>query len=108
MPPGASKLKHIDLSKPTPSVKGIPAPVLGRNQELLNQRNLKIAVRYYYHNALKKTNVHSTIQALVYEFDLNSYTIERILRKEADVIIEMKKNRTSVSALRKEYHWYQW
>lgn len=108
MPHGASKLKHIDLSKPSPSSKGTPAPVMGRSKELLSKRNHKIAIRYYYHNALKKASVTSTIQALVYEFDLDSYTIERILRQEADTIIEMKKNKTSVSTFRKEYHWYQW
>ena len=105
---GSRKLKHIDLSKPAPTPKGNAVPVLGRNKELLNRRNRKIAIRYYYHNALKNRPISKTLEILIYEFDLDSYTISKILKREADSIIEMKKNKVTIVTLKKEFDLPTW
>ena len=105
---GSHTLKHIDFSKPDHSSNtGVGAK--GRSRLLLDRRNKKIIVRYYYFNAVKGLSFDKTLEMLNYEFDIDFRTLANVLRREADTITEMRKKKPSLDSLKKQYpllfHW---
>ena len=83
---GSQKLKHLDFSQTTVIAPPGRMPNRGRNPELLSRRNKRIISRYYYWNAIKKKNVSCAIELLMFEFDLDSYTLAQIINKEEAAI----------------------
>lgn len=105
---GQQSLAFLDFSEPPKTVTIPLLPGRGRSKELIERRNNKILVRYYYHNSICNKKWNEAIECLINEFDLDDRTISNIIKSGADHIHDMRQKKPSVDSLKKLFAWPKW
>jgi hypothetical protein len=95
--------KPFICEDPNPIKKG-----RGRSGTLINNRDRKLVLRYYYHTSICKTKYEETINNLVNEFDLAERTITDRLLLNNDTINELMKLHPNKNTLKKEVPYFSW
>lgn len=80
----------------------------GRSDTLLQNRDRKLILRYYYHTFFKRLKYDETICQLINEFDLAERTITDRLQRNNDAINVIMKSRPMVHELKKEVPYFSW
>jgi len=80
----------------------------GRSDTLIQSRDRKLLLRYYYHTFFKRLKYNDTIRQLIAEFDLAERTITDRLLLNNDLINEVMKVKPPVFELKKEFPFYSW
>ena len=80
----------------------------GRSQELLAQRDEKLASRFYYYAHIKGENYESTTNALEQEFDICERVVIDRLKANQIILDELFKNRPAVSILKRKFPYFVW
>jgi hypothetical protein len=91
------------FSEPNTTIQG-----RGRSDILIQNRDRKLVLRYYYHTKFKRLKYDDTIRQLIYEFDLAERTITDRLQLLNDMINEVMKDKPPVVELKREYPYYSW
>jgi len=80
----------------------------GRSGFLIERRDNKLILRYYYHTWLKKKSYEETITRLSFEFDLAERTIQDRLMLNSDTVSEIMKKKPPVFEMKREYPYFTW
>jgi len=80
----------------------------GRSDTLIQNRDRKLLLRYYYHTYFTRLKYDDTIHQLITEFDLAERTIIDRLQMNNDLINEIMKARPMVNELKKEVPYFSW
>lgn len=80
----------------------------GRSQELLAQRDEKLAVRFYYYAQIKGENYESTISALVGEFDICDRVVIDRLKANQEILDELFNTKPPTAQLKRKIPHFVW
>ncbi|PQJ11770.1 hypothetical protein CJD36_008220 [Flavipsychrobacter stenotrophus] len=80
----------------------------GRRSELANNRNRKMACRYYYYTSILKYSYENTMQALENDFDLSKITIIEIVERLTDNLKELKVKKVNREELEEAFPSFNW
>lgn len=80
----------------------------GRNNELIQHRNRKLAARYYYYSYLLGLKFTRCLEHLVIEFDLSESRICDLISQQCDSVSEMEHSAIGVAELRRAYPFMVW
>jgi len=82
--------------------------VRGRSNNLINIRDRKLAIRYWYYTVIKKLSYEETIKHLQAEFDIAEYTVVKRLEKENGHINQLMESNPAIAELKKEFSYFIW
>ncbi|MEJ5316770.1 hypothetical protein [Tenuifilum osseticum] len=80
----------------------------GRNPDLLQRRDQKLAYRFYYHAQLRGLSYSDTLKVLSEEFDLCERVVVDRLRANQQLVDELFASRPTATRLRRAYPFYTW
>lgn len=106
---GGNVYKELLLWEAEPAPEQSTVLVKGRNPELVERRNEKIAYRFVYwlkRHPQYRYEVH--LAQLAQEFDLAEVTIGEIIQQTGDVIARIKKEWPAVKELKERWPWIVW
>jgi hypothetical protein len=99
-----NQLQQLDLF-PTTATSG-----RGRNPELLQQRNEKMAYRYYYYAYLKQTRGWEYIVTMLsVEFDISTTTVSKTVTMVlSETLKDIFQQKPSVQDLKRKFPYLVW
>jgi hypothetical protein len=80
----------------------------GRSGYLIERRDNKLMLRYYFHTWHKKLSYDDTIRQLSLEFDLAERTIQDRLLMNSETVSQLMRQKPPVVSMRKEFPFYNW
>ena len=80
----------------------------GRSQELLAQRDEKLAIRFYYYAHIKGENYEGTINSLVIEFDICERVVIDRLKANQEILDELFSNKPPTAQLKRKIPHFVW
>ncbi len=80
----------------------------GRSESRLQNRDEKMAYRFYYHAEICKLKYSSVLSSLSVEFDIDESVVTVRLKKIADILDRIFKEKPTVRSLRKKFPYYSW
>lgn len=88
--------------------KSQPRRKKGRNEELLQRRDRKLALRFYYYAHLKQLSYRDTISALMVEFDICERVVLDRLRANQDYLDSVFAEKPPISKLQRTIPYFNW
>jgi hypothetical protein len=101
---GSQKLFKPFFAEVTEAIK----PGRGRSETLINKRDRKLILRYYYYTSICRLKYEETIKQLINEFDLAERTITDRLQLNNDQINEVMKQKPTPQKLKIEIPHFKW
>lgn len=92
----------------TPKVENTNPKKLGRDEQLLADRNLLLLHRHYFHFKIKEKQYHRGLEALVDEFFLAERTIVNIVQDNTNVLKELRQLKPDVKYFKRKYPFMNW
>lgn len=81
----------------------------GRNADMLEQRNKRLAARLYYYRRWHTMVIQEYVyRLLMLEFDLTLSTLSQLLPHLQDEMRRLKATKPELKELRSEYFWMVW
>ncbi len=80
----------------------------GRNEELLQRRDNKLAMRFYYYAHIQQMSYRDTIKALMLEFDICERVVLDRLRANQDYLDSLFSEQPAISKLQKAVPYFAW
>ncbi len=80
----------------------------GRSIELLSRRDNKLAARFYYYSAIKKATFQTTIDNLVFEFDIRERVVIDRLKDNQEKIDDHFRKKTTLAELARMFPHFKW
>lgn len=80
----------------------------GRSSKHIQNRNHKLAARFYWYSVLLGLNFTRCLEELEQEFDITSARICDLLADCGDIITELERNNITVQQLKSRYTFLNW
>lgn len=80
----------------------------GRSLRLIEKRNRKLAVRFYWYSSVLNLKFSKCLEELENEFDISQSRICDLLTETGDLLSTLEQNKTSVKQLQQLYPFMAW
>lgn len=80
----------------------------GRNPELIERRNEKLADRLYFYRVFGKLDNDTALHILSREFDIAAFTIGEIAMKQSNYLKDLQKEEVTIVQLKKKWPYLSW
>ncbi len=80
----------------------------GRSSKHIQNRNHKLAARFYWYSVILGLNFTRCLEELEQEFDITSARICDLLAECGDIITELERNHITVQQLKNRYTFLNW
>lgn len=80
----------------------------GRNAELINYRNQKLAARFYFYSCIIGLKFSKCLEFLIPEFDISESRICDLLAENAEIVSRMERKEIGLNELKQQYPFLNW
>ncbi|CAM3980170.1 hypothetical protein ELBR111191_20570 [Elizabethkingia bruuniana] len=80
----------------------------GRSPFLIQNRNNKLAARFYWYSCLLGLNFSRCLSELEQEFDISESRICDLISECGDIISELERNQVSIQQLKSRFPFFSW
>jgi len=101
-------IEFTERDKTNTVTKGADRKRRGRSVEMMEQRNRKLAYRYYYYTKFLKYGYDQTLAVLRHEFDLTECTLGQWIEDNRDLLVAVRSENPSIGKMKQKYPYLRW